>query len=82
MVYSVTEIRRGIPRRLKRIVQKSPDKDYARRALAILRLHEIQGCVTAVAESVCAARSSVQTSRSLYEGYGEDGLVPGKTGSE
>ena len=76
MLHSVTEMRRGIRRRLRRIVQKSADKDYARRALAILRLYEMQGCVTAVAESICAARSSVQTWRSLYESYGEEGLVP------
>lgn len=80
MTYSVTEIRRGIRRRLQRVVQKSQDKDYARRALAILRLYELQGCVTAAAASVCASRSSVQEWRSLYETYGEDGLVPQRKG--
>lgn len=76
MTYSVTEIRRGIRRRLQRIVRKSADKDYARRALAMLRLYEMQGCVTVVAEGLCAARSSVQIGRSWYESHGEEGLVP------
>lgn len=76
MVHSVTEIRRPVRRRLKRIVQKSTNKEYARRALAILQLYAARGCVTAAAAAVCAARSSVQRWRSLYESYGEDGLVP------
>ncbi len=37
---SVTEIRRPVRRRLKRTVHKSPDKDHARRALAVLQLWE------------------------------------------
>ncbi len=59
MEHSVTEIPRGVRRRLKRVVQKSHDKDYARRALAILQLWETREAVSEVAHRLCAARSSV-----------------------
>jgi transposase len=80
MKYSVMKMARGVRRRLKRVVQKSSDKDYARRALALLHLHESGNNVTAAASAVCAARSSVQAWRSLYEMYGEDGIVPQRRG--
>jgi transposase len=58
------------------MVQKSRDKDEVRRALAILQLWEQKGCVSAVARMLCAARSSVNRWRALYEEYGEEGITP------
>ena len=74
MAYSVTEIGRAVRRRLERVVQKSRDKDYARRALAILHLWETDGNVAQAAHRVRAARSSVYRWQSSFETYGEDGL--------
>lgn len=72
---SIQEMRRPVRRRLQRIVQKTMNKNYARRALAILYLHEGKR-VTDIAKQLCAARSSVGHWRTLYETYGEAGLVP------
>ena len=38
MMNSVTEMSRAVRRRLEGVVHKSRDKDYARRALALLHL--------------------------------------------
>ena len=59
MQHSVTEMGRAVRRRLERVVHKSRDKDYARRALAILHLWESEGNVAQAADRVRAARSSV-----------------------
>lgn len=82
MSYSVLEIARPVRRRLKRIVQKHRDKDYARRALAVLQLWETRGCVSEVARRVCAARSSVNRWRAAYEAQGEAGIAPQLRGRE
>ena len=74
MAYSVTEIGRAARRRLERVVQKSRDKDYAGRALAILHLWETDGNVALAAQRVRAARSLVSRLQSSFETYGEDGL--------
>ena len=74
MNHSVMEMSRGVRRRLEGVVRKSPEKDYARRALALLQLWETGGNVSEVAQRLRAARSSVHRWRSLYERYGEDGL--------
>ena len=76
MEHSVTEIGRAVRRRLERVVQKSRDKDYARRALAILQLWETGGNVAEAAHRVRAVRSSVYRWQSLFETYGEEGLCP------
>ena len=76
MGHSVIEMTRAVRRRLERVVRKSREKDYARRALAVLHLWETQGDVAEVAHRVRAARSSVYRWQSLYETYGEDGLRP------
>ena len=76
MPHSVIEIPRYTRRQLKRIVHKTPDKHHARRALAILQLWETGGCVAEVARRLCAARSSVQRWRSLFEEFGAPGLAP------
>lgn len=76
MEYSVTEIGRAVRRRLERVVHKSRDKDFARRALAVLHLWETGGNVARAAQRVRAARSSVYRWQSFFETYGEQGLCP------
>ena len=76
MANSVTAMGRGVRRRLKQVVHKGRDKDYARRALALLQLWETQGNVTESAHRVRAARSSVYRWESSYETYGEEGIRP------
>ena len=73
MEHSVLNIPRPVRRRLKKLTQKP--SDLSRRAHAILLLWESGNCVTTVARMLCAARSSVQHWRSLYEEYGELGLT-------
>lgn len=79
MTHSIEAMPRPVQRRLRKIVQKSTDKDYARRAQAVLHL-AAGTSVTETAQSVCAARSSVGSWRALYEEYGEDGLKPAPRG--
>ena len=66
MQHSVTEMGRAVRRRLERVVHKSRDKDYARRALAILHLWESEGNVAQAADRVRAARSSVYRWQSSF----------------
>ena len=73
MIHSVTEMSRAVRRRLERVVKKSGEKDYARRALALLHLWETGGNVAESAHRVRAARSSVYRWESSYETYGEEG---------
>ena len=80
MIHSVTNIPRPTRRRLMRVAQQSSDHQYVRRALAVLALWETQDCVSEAARRVCAARSTVNRWRSLYEEYGEQGLVPRQRG--
>lgn len=80
MPLSVIEIPRYLRRQLKRIVQRSWDRDHSRRALAILHLYEAGGCVSEAARRVCAARSSVQRWRERFEDYGVQGLAPARRG--
>ena len=67
---------RPVRRRLKRTVQRSPDNDHARQALAVLQLWETGDDVTEVARRLCAARSSVYRWRGQFEEYGEGGIAP------
>ena len=80
MSNSVTEMSRAVRRRLERVVHKSRDKDYARRALALLHLWESEGNVAEAAHRVRAARSSVYRWESSYETYGEEGIRPQSRG--
>jgi len=73
---SVVSLRRPVRRRLRKVVQKPGDVGHGRRAHAILLLWESGGHVSWVAQTLCAARSSVNRWRSLFEEYGEDGLRP------
>ncbi len=79
MEYSINEISRPVRRRLKRIMQKSKDIKYARRAQAILLLHEYEK-VSVVARLLHAARSAIYTWRKRFEQLGEAGLVPEEPG--
>jgi len=79
MELSIQAMRRSTRRRLQHTVQKSKDKNHVRRALALLRL-AAGDTVSEAARSVCAARSTVQSWRGLYEEYGEAGLVPARAG--
>ena len=75
MGQSIEGMRRPVRRRLQRVVQKSKDSDYVRRAMTVL--HLAQGhSVSATSRQLYAARSSVQRWRTLFEEYGEEGLVP------
>ena len=76
---SIQEITRPVRRRLQRIVKKTKDKNHARRALAILYLSEGKR-VTEVARLLCAARSTIGHWCTLFEDYGEVGLVPESPG--
>lgn len=60
-------------------VQKSKDKDFCRRLTAILMLYSGL-TVTAVAEHLCAARSSVGRWINLFIQLGETGLISRKPG--
>ena len=82
MGHSVTELSRAVRRRLERVVHKSRDKDYVRRALAVLHLWETGGHVAEAAQRVRAARSSVYRWQSQFENYGEQGLSPQARGRE
>jgi transposase len=73
---SVVRIPRPVRRRLRRVVQKAADSLHGRRAHAILLLRETGGNVSQVADLMCAARSSVNRWRGLFEEFGEDGLMP------
>lgn len=76
MSVSVVSLKRPVRRRLRKVVQNPVDVSHGRRAHAILLLWESGGHVSWVAEMLCAARSSVNRWRSLFETYGEDGLRP------
>ncbi len=78
MEHSVLKIPRSVRRRLKKLTQKPSEQ--SRRAHAILLLWKTGNRVASVARVLCAARSSVQYWRSLYEDYGEQGLVPLRRG--
>ena len=56
MNHSVLEMSRGVRRRLEGVVRRSPEKDHARRALALLQLWETGGNVSEVAQRLRAAR--------------------------
>lgn len=66
-------------RRLKRIVQKSRDKNHARRANAILLLRE--GLSNArICRYLHCCPKSLNKWRMLYEQLGEEGLAPNEPG--
>lgn len=79
MSHSIQTMPRPIRRRLKRTVQKSRDKNHVRRAMALLHLAAGHS-VSAAARLVCAARSTLQHWRGLYEEFGEAGLEPASRG--
>lgn len=76
MERSVVRIPRPVRRRLRRVVQKAADSFHGRRAHAILLLWQTGGNASQVATLMCAARSSVNRWRALFEEFGEEGLLP------
>ena len=79
MSLSIQRMPRPTRRRLKRVVQRSRERNHVRRAMALLHLARGLG-VSETARLVCAARSTVQRWRDLYLEYGEAGLVPDPRG--
>lgn len=75
MSHSIENMPRPVCRRLKKIVQMTTDKDYARRAQAPLHLAAGYTLVL-TAELACAARPNVGRWRSFYEEFGEAGQAP------
>lgn len=73
---SVVKMSRAVSRRLQRVVHRSRDKDYTRRALGLLAPREHANCVSEAARQVCAARSTVHRWPPFYEEYGEEGVKP------
>jgi len=69
---STAKLGRPQRRPLLRVVRKPGEREHAR-ALVILQLAE-GVTVTAVAERLCAARSTVQRWREAFVSYGEEGL--------
>jgi len=60
MEYSIDKIPRPVRRRLKKCMQKSKDTKHARRAHAILLLHQGR-TVSEISQQLCAARSAIQS---------------------
>lgn len=75
MRHSIQEMKRGIRRRMKRIVQKHPDGNYRRRANAMLLLSADFSKVE-VARTLSLSRSTLYDWIERYETWGEAGLVP------
>ena len=80
MENSIQEMKRGVRRRLQRIVQKDKDGHYRRRATAMLMLSKSTS-VSETARLVSASRTSIREWRGRYERYGEAGPVPECRGS-
>lgn len=69
----IAPIPRNERRQMQKLVQKTRDKDYARRLTAILMLHE-GSLVSTVAKTLCAARSSVGRWINWFTDCGIEGL--------
>jgi transposase len=82
MPYSVLKIGRPVRRRLRKVVQSSPDKEYVRRAQAVLTLEQCGGNLSETCRRTHAARSAVQKWRGLFERGGVEGLKPLARGRE
>ena len=77
---SIQEMKRGIRRRLKQVVQKHPDTNYRRRANAMLLLHAGNSKVE-VARTLELSRSTLYDWITRYETHGEPGLIPESPGA-
>ncbi|WP_387692554.1 IS630 family transposase [Photorhabdus sp. RM71S] len=66
-------IPRNERRQMKKIIQRTRDKNYARRLMAILMLHRGES-VSQVARTLCAGRSSVNRWINWFTLYGLEGL--------
>jgi len=70
----IAPIPRHERRQMQKIVQKTPDKNHARRLIAMLMLHR-GNTLTYVAKTLCAARSSVGRWVNLFTLCGYEGLA-------
>jgi len=75
MKHSIQEMKRGIRRRMKHVVQKHPDGNYRRRANAMLLLHAGHNKAE-VARTLSLSRSTLYDWIQRYETHGEAGLIP------
>ncbi|MDC9624071.1 IS630 family transposase, partial [Xenorhabdus sp. XENO-7] len=69
----IAPISRNERRQMKKIIQTTRDKNYARRLMALLMLHQGMS-VSYVARTLCAARSSVNRWINWLTLYGLEGL--------
>ena len=76
MSLGAMEVSRGVRWRLAGVVRRSPEKGYARRALALLQRWETRGRVSDAAQRLRVTRSSVHRWRSLHEGAFGPGRNP------
>lgn len=81
MTHTIEKMPRPVRRRLKRVMQKSNDIRYARRAQALLLLYNGDS-VSEIARIMGAGRSAIQYWRGRYEAWGETGLVPEPAGQK
>lgn len=82
MRISVLEMRRPVRRRLQRVVKRSRDVDYVRRAQGLLTLHALGGNLSAAARVCGASRRALRQWRALYEAGGEQAIAPKLRGRE
>ncbi|CDM88006.1 conserved protein of unknown function [Xenorhabdus bovienii] len=69
----IAPIPRNERQKMKKLIQKTQNKDYARRMMALLMLHK-GDTVSHVAKTLCASRSSVNRWVNWFTLYGLDGL--------
>lgn len=69
----IAPIPRNERRNMQKIIQKTPDKNHARRLIAMLMLH-CGDSLTHVAKTLCAARSSVGRWINWFTLSGTEGL--------
>ena len=74
MNHSVRKMSRGVRLRLENVFQRRREKDYTRRALALLHLWKTRGNVSEVPQRLRAAPSSVQRWRLLPKEQDESDL--------
>lgn len=80
MKHSIQEMKRGVRRRMKRIVQKETDANYSRRANAMLLLYSGKSR-SEVCRLLEASRTVLRRWIRCYETHGEAGLVPARPGA-
>lgn len=75
MEHSISKMKRSVRRRLQRVVQRSSDKNHARRANALLMAYDGMS-ISEIARLLRSTRKSVRAWCRLFRQLGEAGLVP------